>query len=199
MNKLELFFPLKPKYLVQGFGVENTIPEMIPKYASIGLKGHNGWDLVASSGQEVRATHDGTVTYAGLDGANGNILVLKTNDIFEYEGYEVYFKTLYGHLKSFNVLVGAQVKTGDLVAFADNTGMTTSDHLHFGLKPVVQGEQEWVWFNLEQDNGYNGAIDPAPYFNGFYAVDSQRVREKANALIRLLEMLLNFLKGRQIK
>jgi hypothetical protein len=34
------------------------------------------------------------------------------------------------------------------------------------LKPVYQGEQPWQWDNVEQENGYRGAVDPAPYFVG---------------------------------
>jgi hypothetical protein len=49
---------------------------------------------------------------------------------------------------------------------ADNAGFSTGDHLHFGLKPeFVQEEQPWTRYNVEQDNGYMGAISPAPYFS----------------------------------
>lgn len=63
--------------------------------------------------------------------------------------------TIYGHLKSVCVEKNEQVKAGDLIGYADNTGKyTTGSHLHFGLRPVL----------FKPDNGYNGWIDPEPYF-----------------------------------
>ncbi len=157
--KLQLQNPLKEIAINQAFG------NVDPKYTAIGLKAHNGIDYHAPDGTPVLASHDGTVTYAGLDGANGNLIVIKTDEMFDYKDGQAYFKTLYGHLKTgtYKVTAGQKVKAGQVIALADNTGMSTGSHLHFGLKPVMQGEQDWQWFNLEQDNGYNGAIDPTPY------------------------------------
>ena len=59
--------------------------------------------------------------------------------------------------------LGWQVKAGDLIGYADNTGASTGDHLHFGLKPQAQNESNGAWYNTEQLNGYNGAIDPFPF------------------------------------
>ena len=41
--------------------------------------------------------------------------------------------------------------------------MTTGSHLHFGLKEVDNTGRTVNW-----NNGYNGAIDPAPFFNQAY-------------------------------
>jgi hypothetical protein len=165
--KISLYYPCKPLSINQGWGTGTAY------YARYGLKGHNGIDFFAPDGTEVRATHDGVVTYAGLDGANGNLIVVRSKDVFDYEGEEVYFKTLYGHLKTgtYKVHATQEVKTGNLLALADNTGASSGSHLHFGLKPVLQGEEDWIWFNRYQENGYNGAIDPTPYFNGKFAKD----------------------------
>lgn len=165
--KLSLYYPCKPYSLNQDFGNPD------PKYLAMGLKGHNGLDLFAPDGVRVRAAHSGTITYAGLDGSNGLLIVLRTNEEYEYEKGTAYFKTLYCHLKTGSIVVHPDdvVHAGDLLALADNTGFSTGSHLHFGLKPVHQGEEEWQWYNLEQDNGYNGAIDPNPYLNGLYADD----------------------------
>lgn len=78
---------------------------------------------------------------------------------------KAYAKSIYWHLQKGSIVVTAsqKVKAGDLIALADNTGMSTGSHLHFGLKPVKKGEADWQWYNIEQTNGVNGAIDPLPY------------------------------------
>ena len=158
--KLLLQHPVKNVQFNQKFG-ENAVP----LYNKIGMVGHNGIDYQAVDGTPVYASHDGTVTYAGLDGSNGNLVVIMTDTPFEYGDGVAHFKTLYGHLKTgtFKVTAGTKVTAGQEIAQADNTGASSGSHLHFGLKPVQQGEQDWEWFNLEKNNGYNGAINPEPY------------------------------------
>ena len=134
-------------------------------YKQIGLAGHNGLDLSARDGDIVYAAHDGVVTFAGEDGSGGLGIVLRTKEQFDYKGGLNYFKTIYWHLEkgSFMVHASDEVKKGQPIAKADNTGMSTGTHLHFGLKPVYQGEKDWEWGNVEQLNGYAGAIDAEPY------------------------------------
>lgn len=162
--RLILKHPTKKVQINQGFG-DKTDPTMLPKYIAIGLKGHNGLDYNAPEGTPIMAMHDGTVTYAGLDGSNGNLIVIMTDRMFDYKDGEAYYKTYYGHLQtgSFKVTAGQKVKTGDVIALSGNTGMSFGSHLHQGLKVVRQGEQPWIWYNIEQNDGYNGAIDPTPY------------------------------------
>ncbi len=172
--KLELSYPLKPKGINQPFG--NTDP----KYTGLGLVGHNGIDFFATDNQSIRATHDGIVTFTGEDGAGGLGVVVRTQDKKEYNNGETFFKSIYWHLKpgTFQVKAGDIVKCGQILGGADNTGMSTGTHLHFGLKPIQQGEQDWIWYNLEHNNGYWGAIDPAPYWNGMYAEDYKTISDQ---------------------
>ena len=194
--KLELWRPVKPFQVFQGYGAENTDPRMVEKYKALGLKGHNGFDIFAPHGTPVRAAHKGEVVVAGLDGSNGTIVVLKTLDKFDYKDTQVYFKTLYGHLvKEVSVLVGDTIEVGQVIGFADNTGFSTGDHLHFGLKPVEVGEEDWKWWNIEQDNGYNGAIDPTPYINEFYAEDYHLVMNNLNEQFSILTEIVKLLKS----
>lgn len=181
--KLELWYPIKPFILTQDFGNKH------PLYTSLGLAGHNGLDIMANDGDSVRAAHDGTVTFSGEDGAGGLTIVIRTNEPKDYLIGESYFKTIYCHLKKGSIKVRAtdKVSAGDLLALADNTGISSGSHLHFGLKPIVQGEADWVWENVEQQNGYRGAIDPTPYFNGYYAQDTQ-------AVVSILQGIINLLK-----
>lgn len=166
--KLSLYNPLKRCFITQGFG-KDTAPEMLATYQSIGLKGHNGLDYYAEDGTPVYATHDGRVTFAGYDGGGGLGVVIRTNEEYEHGDGVAYFKTIYWHLKKDSLLVtgGQEVKRGQQIGEADNTGMSTGSHLHFGLKPIAKGENDWTWFNTEQNNGMLGAIDPSPYFVKF--------------------------------
>ncbi len=159
--KLKLQQPLDFVRLNQAFGLNEN-----PLYKKLGLKGHNGWDYYAPDGTKVKAAHDGEVTFSGEDNSGGLGIVIRTLEKFDYEDKQVYFKTIYWHLQkdSFQVKAGEKVKAGQWIANADNTGASTGSHLHFGLKPLVKGEADWDWSNLEQDNGYGGAIDPQPYF-----------------------------------
>lgn len=163
--KLLLKHPTKKVQINQGFGAEKTAPEMLEKYIAIGMKGHNGLDYNAPEGTPIMAMHDGTVTYAGLDGSNGNLIVIMTDRMFDYKDTQAYAKTYYGHLQtgSFKVTAGQKVKCGDVIALSGNTGMSFGAHLHAGVKWVQKGEQDWQWYNLEQNEGYNGATDPMQF------------------------------------
>ena len=169
MKPLELYYPCKPLGFNQRFGNPDS------KYLSIGVPSgrHNGIDFYAPDGTVICATHDGEVTFTGEDGSGGLGVVVRTLEKFDYKGKPTYFKTIYWHIKrgTFKVRPGQRVVVGDVLAYADNTGFSTGSHLHFGLKPILKGEKDWEWYNLEPDNGYNGAIDPEPYFNGKFAFD----------------------------
>ncbi len=171
MNKFNIIYPVTKRFNIvsQWFG-EN----LSPIYKNMGLDGHNGIDFVCPTGTPIYAVHDGEVTYTGEDGSGGQMIVLRTYIKYPYDGAEVYFKTIYGHLqKEGGILVkaGQGVATGDLIGLSDNTGMSTNPHLHFGMKPVMKGEDDWSWWNYAQKNGYLGAIDPKPYFDNYYPED----------------------------
>ena len=191
MAKLELWYPLKPWHPSQGFGGNAKY------YASLGIDGHNGVDVPCKTGTLVRAAHEGIVTFAGEDGAGGQVLVLRTVDKFDYQGEDVFFKTIYAHLRtgSFKVRPNQNVKIGDILAESNNTGFSTGPHLHFGLKPVKQGEQEWAWENVAQTNGYKGAIDPKPYFVNFYAEHVQTVLSLLQSLYLALKQAIFTISG----
>ncbi len=187
--KFKIAYPVRPVKIIQHFG-ENPQFYSDPKYGAI--KGHNGTDLQASHGQPIYASHDG-MAYYEYDGAQGEGVVLHTNDKFDYGTEQMYFKTIYWHMcdpikepkyaspiwkavgykpdQTGVSQIGIAVKRGDLLGYADNTGASTGDHLHFGLKPVAINESNGAWLNFEQNNGYGGAIDAEPYFDGTFAYD----------------------------
>ena len=194
--RLTLHYPIKPWTPGQKFG-EN----FLPLYKSMGLRGHNGIDIGCQDGTPIYAAHDGIVTFTGEDGSGGLGVVIRTLEKFEWEDQgtqgKSLVKSIYWHLKSntFKVKPGDIVKSGDIVALADNTGASTGTHLHFGIKPIAQGEQEWQYDNVAQSNGYNGAIDPMPYLTG-YNMDNRDVfrnvmkqGQRSGDIIRLQNIL----------
>lgn len=189
MAKFTLFYPVKPLYVNQVFGVN---PQT---YAQFGLAGHNGIDLRAFHGQKVFAAHDG-VCFPEIDNSGGNGVIIRSTGEFDFNGKQVHFKTIYWHLDRADAVVktGQKVKAGDLIGYADNTGFSTGDHLHFGLKPQEWNETDWSWGNSAQNNGFLGAIDPTPYWNGFYAEDAAKLFGLYGQLIPLLTALRDALK-----
>jgi len=186
MTKLELFYPIKPWTITQGFGMN---PQY---YQQFGLKAHNGIDLRAYHGQPIYAAHDGEVVYAGVDSKEGWGVVVRTTEPLEYDGGVAYIKSIYWHLiKTIPVKVGQKVTAGDLIGYSDNTGASTGDHLHFCIKPQAKGENDWTWWNTTQENGYNGAIDPTPYFNKYYAQDAPVVLGILRQIVDLLKQMLS--------
>jgi len=168
--KLRLYFSVKPWYVNQKFG--ETANLQYYKDNGLTIIGHNGIDAQANHGQPIYASHDG-ICYPEIDDKAGNGVVIMTKEMFDFDGKPVYFKTIYWHLIQDDAVVktGQIVRAGDLIGYADSTGLSTGDHLHFGLKPVLPNEAAGTWYNVFQTNGYFGAIDPQPYFNGLFAQD----------------------------
>lgn len=203
MKKLILYKPLYPFTISQGFG-----QNLSPLYAKLGMKGHNGLDCIrgciggkcyATDGSNVRAAHDGEVMYAGRDSCEGYGIVIRTLETFDFENKPTFFKTIYWHLKpDIPVRVGQKVKIGDVLGLADNTGCSSGSHLHFGLKPIAEGENEWTWMNINQDNGYFGAIDPLPYLDGKSAYEMRstldQIQKKVIEIAKLIANLVNIFK-----
>lgn len=104
---------------------------------------HNGVDMTAACGTVVIAAYKGTVSFAGVNGGYGNLVVINHG---QYNGKHVISK--YAHLSRIGVRVGDTVETGQGIALSGTTGLSTGCHLHFEI----------------QENGRY--VDPAPYLTG---------------------------------
>lgn len=115
----ELGYPLATIRLTQGYGATAFAQRA---YKS---KFHNGVDYGASIGTPIMAAEDGEV-----------IAAVAATSKLQY-GYYILIRhnnnltTLYAHLSRFAVGKGAQVKRGDVIGYAGNTGYVTGPHLHF--------------------------------------------------------------------
>ncbi len=167
--KLTLKPPTVPFIITQRFGENGEYY----RRNGINVAGHNGLDLQTGHGQPVYASHDGTAYYTDNDGMEGDGVVVVSNEKYEIDGTESLVKTIFWHLcdphkepQFASPVFGKTslaVKAGDIIGYADNTGFSSGDHLHYGLKPVAAGEKPGAWWNIRQNNGYGGAIDPFPY------------------------------------
>lgn len=88
---------------------------------------HHGLDYAAPTGTPVSSIGSGTVTFSGVKGQYGNLVILRHPN-----GY----KTYYGHLSKIekNIRPGVKVGQGDLIGFVGATGLATGPHLHYELR-----------------------------------------------------------------
>ncbi|MBD3615565.1 MAG: M23 family metallopeptidase [Gracilimonas sp.] len=103
--------------LLSGFGMRN---HPILKYK----RPHNGLDFRADIGDQVLATGNGTIKYAGPQSTLGKIVIID-------HGFG--FQTLYAHLSGFakGIKYGAKVERGQLIAMAGDSGLSEGPHLHY--------------------------------------------------------------------
>jgi Peptidase family M23 len=89
---------------------------------------HRGIDIGAPAGTAVRAATAGTVRFAGLAGASGLTVSVRTADGA--------FDTSYLHLGSLDVRSGAGVRAGERLGAVGTSGRrsVSQPHLHFGVR-----------------------------------------------------------------
>ena len=85
---------------------------------------HQGVDLNTGTGWSVVAARAGTVTIAGWGSAAGNYVKIDHHDGFS---------SIYMHLSSYSVSAGQNVSAGQYIGATGSTGVSTGDHLHFGI------------------------------------------------------------------
>jgi murein DD-endopeptidase MepM/ murein hydrolase activator NlpD len=85
---------------------------------------HEGVDLAAPIGTPVRATAQGTVTFAGWEIGYGR--VIKIQNFGDYS-------TTFAHLSRFakSLRAGAKVQQGQVIGYVGKTGWATGPHLHY--------------------------------------------------------------------
>lgn len=109
--------PVDYKRVTSNFGYrENPVTQ---KYGF-----HSGIDLAAPTGTPIYAAFDGRVAEVSSSKARGNYFVLE-------HGNGV--RTVYCHCSEIFAEVGANLKSGEVVAAVGATGQTTGPHLHFEI------------------------------------------------------------------
>ena len=124
---------------------------------------HTGIDIACPNGSPVRAVADGTITFAGWNGAYGNQVRQKIG------GAEVW----YNHFSSIRVKKGDGVSQGTIVGHEGTTGMSTGPHLHFEVR--INGKD----------------VDPMPYLGGSKVVPATAGDAEQVGITNPLEGLKN--------
>jgi len=86
---------------------------------------HEGIDIAAPYGADIRASATGKVIFSGTNGNYGKCIIINHNNGIT---------TLYGHASSLLVKEGQTVKKGDVIAKVGSTGKSTGPHLHFEVR-----------------------------------------------------------------
>jgi biotin carboxyl carrier protein len=88
-------------------------------------KEHNGIDIGASTGTNVKAFMAGKVTYSGWESGYGNLVIINHGN-----GLQTY----YAHNSKLLVKIGQSVDSGSIIAKSGNTGNSTGPHIHFEVR-----------------------------------------------------------------
>ena len=124
----QFLFPLASyKYVSSDFGYRNAPTAGASTY-------HRGIDFAANFGTDIYAAYDGEVAAAAYSGAMGNYIMID-------HGGGLY--TVYEHCSSLYVKKGDRVVMGQTIAAVGSTGISTGNHLHFGVR--LNGEYTSPW------------------------------------------------------
>ena len=85
---------------------------------------HKGIDIGAAGGADIVAAANGTVTTAAYSSSAGNYVMID-------HGGGLY--TVYMHASALLVSPGQTVSAGEVIAKVGSTGISTGNHLHFGV------------------------------------------------------------------
>lgn len=169
---LKLSYAVSPMGINQVFGANPAYYARFHDAAGNPESGHMGVDFYAPHATPLYAPCDGMARY-GFDDHGGDGIYIHTSDT-EGNWYNVILWHLCGKDDpQFAPLIptdGSQVQVtkGQHIGYTDNSGApfeSSGDHLHFGLAAVTADNSR----NIYPDNGFNGCIDPMPFFDGLYA------------------------------
>lgn len=180
-----IYQPVKPFVISQHFGENRACVSLDGKNTVIscdgahppsgyralyGAGGHGGLDLRATHGQEVFACATGTVYSIDTQPRSGLDVRI------ESEENGVRFRHIYEHLLGYQPKIGDYIRVGQLIGWADNTGYSSGDHLHFQLE--VWNGSTWV------------KTDPLKYMENTFAPDILKLQNKILYLKSVVAQLM---------
>jgi murein DD-endopeptidase MepM/ murein hydrolase activator NlpD len=127
-NAVESAFADRRTYFYQGREVDRQV--------------HLGFDLASYAQTPIVSANRGKVLFAGELGIYGNAVIVD---------HGMGLQSLYGHLSSIGVAVGAMVEKDQPIGRSGITGMAGGDHLHFTMlvnghmvNPVEWWDSHWI-------------------------------------------------------
>ena len=131
-------------------------------YLNLNMKGHNGHDWALPVGTPIKASHDGVVSFAGTDSMGGIGVELRSTQKYDFPEGSFFIKTLYWHIRVGGLVVkeGDVIRTGEVLGYSGNTGLSTGPHLHFAVKLLNDD-----FTTINKNNGYLGATDQLRYMD----------------------------------
>ena len=85
---------------------------------------HQGVDLAGPAGTPIYASRGGTVTRATYGSSSGYYVSINHHDGFS---------SIYMHMTNYVVSAGQTVSQGQVIGYMGSTGITSGNHLHFGI------------------------------------------------------------------
>ena len=158
---------------------------------------HRGVDISARRGTKVVATADGKVTQAGWQGVCGRAVTLRHPSGFD---------TRYCHLERVRVLVGEQVRRGDVIGTVGSTGRSAGPHLHYSVSRNGKSLDPDPFLKTGRDRGPRvsspleaqgrGIRDVKSRIEGL-RIQSSRDRKRIEARVESQERDIRDIKGNQ--
>ncbi len=76
------------------------------------------------TGTPIKSTGDGKITFRGVKGGYGNVIIVQHGDTYS---------TLYGHMSAFarNLQTGSRVRQGQIIGYVGKSGLASGPHLHY--------------------------------------------------------------------
>ncbi len=129
----------------QPYGGDGCAPRGVPAAGTLNQGFHPyhlGVDIGLQVGTPVKATHSGTVVFAGWSEIGYGYLVILQNSIFA---------TYYAHNSEVYVRAGEQIGRGSVIAASGSSGNSTGPHIHYEVRindvpvdPVTFEDAEYV-------------------------------------------------------
>ena len=118
--------PSDAKWITPVSGAKLTSPFGMRLHPVLGYnRMHNGIDLACAQGTPIYATRSGKVTVASYQAGGAGYYV----SINHLDG----FSSIYMHMTNYVVGAGQTVSAGQLIGYVGSTGISTGNHLHFGI------------------------------------------------------------------
>ncbi len=136
----QFILPLEGR-LTTDYGTKRKINDILTRYR------HNGLDLAAPTGTEIKAANSGKIVFS-------EELILTGNTIIIDHGLG--FFTYYLHMNERRAAVDDMVEKGQVIGTVGTTGFSTGPHLHFtasyhlkNINPYLLLEWDGKWHNQD--------------------------------------------------